>query len=107
MILRIYKGEEEIKTLPLEGLDFIGALKFIPPNLKAKRCEIEALEDLIQALKGNKLKMEENAEYVPINILADNSEKQIPFGYFLDEIINMLQKLIELYSEEGVEVVID
>ena len=107
MEIKIFKGDEEIKALPLEELDFIGALKFIPPALKEKRCKIENLENLVQELKRNKNDMEKDTEYVPIT-LVNEVQIEIPFEVFFDEIIDMLHKLIKLYQKKGgIEIVIE
>lgn len=106
MEIKVFKEDEEIKALPLE-LDFIGALKFIPPALKEKRCKIEYLENLVQKLNENKKDMEKDIEYVQIT-LVNKEQTEIPFEVFFDEIIDMLHKLIKLYQKKGgVDVVIE
>lgn len=104
MEIKIFKGDKEIKVLPLE-LEHISP-KFLSQNFAEIR-NIEALEKMQQELIENEEKIKKDlGESAPISLIDEKSVK-IPFKIFFSELTNTLDRLIQIYKDGGVEIVIE
>jgi len=105
MKIRILKNERELKILELE-LEHISP-KFITSQNITNIYNIKDFERFYQELIEKRDEIEEDIGEIIVISSLNKESMEISTKIFLDELINALNKIIEIYGDQDVRIIIE